>query len=170
MLASRNYPSKSVNDPPTLRTPKDDDYDSDEKEDEEIFKERKKFVTFSFQLLEDFHISHEGVIQVRTSASSESCCVYSTKKEEPVGLTEFAFTIQQQGFCGGYWNSTNARDFIKYTVSKGYKIDSWEFEVHSKENSSYKISSVDKDKDPQQKDLKIILALSTYFVFSIHKR
>ncbi|XP_038687778.1 heparanase-like protein 1 [Tripterygium wilfordii] len=27
----------------------------------------------------------------------------------------------------GAWDSTNAHDFIKYTVSKGYKIDSWEF-------------------------------------------
>ncbi|XP_051115611.1 heparanase-like protein 2 [Andrographis paniculata] len=27
----------------------------------------------------------------------------------------------------GNWDSTNARDFINYTVSKGYKIDSWEF-------------------------------------------
>ncbi|KAK7304670.1 hypothetical protein VNO77_42555 [Canavalia gladiata] len=26
----------------------------------------------------------------------------------------------------GAWDSTNAYDFIKYTVSKGYKIDSWE--------------------------------------------
>ncbi|KAI3860480.1 hypothetical protein MKX03_013483 [Papaver bracteatum] len=28
---------------------------------------------------------------------------------------------------GGAWNSSNARDFIKYTISKGYHIDSWEF-------------------------------------------
>ncbi|KAL9253475.1 Heparanase-like protein [Drosera capensis] len=27
----------------------------------------------------------------------------------------------------GPWDSTNANDFIKYTISKGYKIDSWEF-------------------------------------------
>ncbi|XP_057519906.1 heparanase-like protein 1 [Amaranthus tricolor] len=27
----------------------------------------------------------------------------------------------------GPWDSSNAYDFIKYTVSKGYKIDSWEF-------------------------------------------
>lgn len=26
----------------------------------------------------------------------------------------------------GAWNSTNARDFIQYTISKGYQIDSWE--------------------------------------------
>lgn len=26
----------------------------------------------------------------------------------------------------GAWDPTNAYDFIKYTVSKGYKIDSWE--------------------------------------------
>ncbi|KAF7806236.1 heparanase-like protein 1 [Senna tora] len=28
---------------------------------------------------------------------------------------------------GGDWDSSNAYDFIRYTVSKGYKIDSWEF-------------------------------------------
>lgn len=28
---------------------------------------------------------------------------------------------------GGAWNSTNARDFIQYTISKGYAVDSWEF-------------------------------------------
>ncbi|KAI3766889.1 hypothetical protein L2E82_16967 [Cichorium intybus] len=33
----------------------------------------------------------------------------------------------KKGVWGGDWNSTNARDFIKYTVSKGYQIDSWEF-------------------------------------------
>ncbi|PWA78158.1 glucuronidase 1 [Artemisia annua] len=33
----------------------------------------------------------------------------------------------KRGVWGGDWNSTNARDFIKYTVSKGYQIDSWEF-------------------------------------------
>ncbi|XP_047314223.1 heparanase-like protein 1 [Impatiens glandulifera] len=27
----------------------------------------------------------------------------------------------------GNWNSTNAYDFIKYTISKGYQIDSWEY-------------------------------------------
>ncbi|CAI0560178.1 unnamed protein product [Linum tenue] len=28
---------------------------------------------------------------------------------------------------GGPWNSTNAHDFISYTISKGYKIEAWEF-------------------------------------------
>lgn len=28
---------------------------------------------------------------------------------------------------GGPWNSTNARDFIEYTISKEYLVDSWEF-------------------------------------------
>ncbi|XP_051147648.1 heparanase-like protein 1 [Andrographis paniculata] len=27
----------------------------------------------------------------------------------------------------GEWDPSNARDFIKYTISKGYRIDSWEF-------------------------------------------
>ena len=26
----------------------------------------------------------------------------------------------------GAWDPTNAYDFIEYTISKGYKIDSWE--------------------------------------------
>ncbi|XP_020580043.1 heparanase-like protein 2 [Phalaenopsis equestris] len=33
----------------------------------------------------------------------------------------------QKGFWHGAWNSTNARDFINYTISKGYPVDSWEF-------------------------------------------
>ncbi|CAH1422440.1 unnamed protein product [Lactuca virosa] len=33
----------------------------------------------------------------------------------------------KKGVWGGDWNYNNARDFIKYTVSKGYQIDSWEF-------------------------------------------
>ncbi|CAN1795751.1 Heparanase-like protein 1 [Linum perenne] len=28
---------------------------------------------------------------------------------------------------GGPWNSTNAYDFISYTISKGYKIEAWEY-------------------------------------------
>ncbi|KAK9073249.1 hypothetical protein SSX86_007573 [Deinandra increscens subsp. villosa] len=31
------------------------------------------------------------------------------------------------GVWGGNWNSTNAYDFMKYTISKGYQIHSWEF-------------------------------------------
>ena len=30
---------------------------------------------------------------------------------------------------GGNWDSSNARDFMKYTISKGYAIDSWEFGI-----------------------------------------
>ncbi|KAK3021014.1 hypothetical protein RJ639_045145 [Escallonia herrerae] len=33
----------------------------------------------------------------------------------------------QRGVWGGDWDSSNAHDFILYTVSKGYQIDSWEF-------------------------------------------
>ncbi|KDP31311.1 hypothetical protein JCGZ_11687 [Jatropha curcas] len=33
----------------------------------------------------------------------------------------------RRGVWGGAWDSSNAHDFMKYTVSKGYKIDSWEF-------------------------------------------
>uniref|UniRef100_A0A6P3ZR13 heparanase-like protein 1 isoform X1 n=1 Tax=Ziziphus jujuba TaxID=326968 RepID=A0A6P3ZR13_ZIZJJ len=32
-----------------------------------------------------------------------------------------------KGVWEGDWESTNAYDFIKYTISKGYQIDSWEF-------------------------------------------
>ncbi|KAF3437572.1 hypothetical protein FNV43_RR20328 [Rhamnella rubrinervis] len=32
-----------------------------------------------------------------------------------------------KGVWNGDWDSTNAYDFIKYTVQKGYQIDSWEF-------------------------------------------
>ncbi|XP_068656282.1 heparanase-like protein 1 isoform X2 [Aristolochia californica] len=33
----------------------------------------------------------------------------------------------RKGVWGGPWNSTNAQSFIKYTISKGYPVDSWEF-------------------------------------------
>jgi Glycosyl hydrolase family 79, N-terminal domain len=33
----------------------------------------------------------------------------------------------RKGHWGGAWNSTNARDFIEYTTSKDYPVDSWEF-------------------------------------------
>ncbi|PIN11725.1 Beta-glucuronidase [Handroanthus impetiginosus] len=33
----------------------------------------------------------------------------------------------RRGVWGGDWDPTNARDFIKYTLSKGYHVDSWEF-------------------------------------------
>lgn len=31
------------------------------------------------------------------------------------------------GVWVGDWDSSNAYDFINYTISKGYQIDSWEF-------------------------------------------
>lgn len=33
----------------------------------------------------------------------------------------------RRGVWGGAWDSSNARDFMNYTVSKGHKINSWEF-------------------------------------------
>ncbi|XP_052875025.1 heparanase-like protein 2 [Gossypium arboreum] len=33
----------------------------------------------------------------------------------------------EKGLWAGDWNSQNARDFMKYTISKGYKVDSYEF-------------------------------------------
>ncbi|XP_022728465.1 heparanase-like protein 1 [Durio zibethinus] len=33
----------------------------------------------------------------------------------------------KRSLWGGDWDSTNAHDFMKYTISKGYQIDSWEF-------------------------------------------
>ncbi|MFS7940604.1 putative diacylglycerol kinase (ATP) [Helianthus anomalus] len=59
MLATGNHPSKSVNDPSTPRTPKDNECDSDDEEAvEDISEAQKKFgAANSFQLPEDFHIS-----------------------------------------------------------------------------------------------------------------
>ncbi|KAL0926830.1 hypothetical protein M5K25_003081 [Dendrobium thyrsiflorum] len=33
----------------------------------------------------------------------------------------------RKGAWQGAWNSSNARDFMEYTISKGYPVDSWEF-------------------------------------------
>ncbi|EOY21990.1 Glucuronidase 2 isoform 3 [Theobroma cacao] len=33
----------------------------------------------------------------------------------------------RRSLWGGDWDSSNAQDFMKYTISKGYQIDSWEF-------------------------------------------
>ncbi|KAK3148012.1 hypothetical protein QOZ80_3BG0289510 [Eleusine coracana subsp. coracana] len=33
----------------------------------------------------------------------------------------------RRSIWAGKWNSTNAYDFVKYTISKGYPVDSWEF-------------------------------------------
>lgn len=33
----------------------------------------------------------------------------------------------KKGTWGGAWNSSNARKFIEYTISKGHQVDSWEF-------------------------------------------
>jgi heparanase 1 len=33
----------------------------------------------------------------------------------------------QRSFWAGKWNSTNAYDFVNYTISKGYPVDSCEF-------------------------------------------
>ncbi|XP_077211030.1 heparanase-like protein 1 [Tasmannia lanceolata] len=35
--------------------------------------------------------------------------------------------VTDNGLWGGPWDPTNARDLINYTISKGYKIDSFEF-------------------------------------------
>lgn len=34
---------------------------------------------------------------------------------------------KKKGVWGGRWNYSNAFDFIQYTVSQGYPVDSWEF-------------------------------------------
>lgn len=34
--------------------------------------------------------------------------------------------ITNDGLYGGDWNSKNARDLIRYTVTKRYNVDSWE--------------------------------------------
>jgi V8-like Glu-specific endopeptidase len=33
----------------------------------------------------------------------------------------------RKGVWGGAWNSSNAQEFMEYTVSMNYPIDSWEF-------------------------------------------
>ncbi|KAK8659111.1 hypothetical protein V6N13_029323 [Hibiscus sabdariffa] len=33
----------------------------------------------------------------------------------------------KRSLWGGDWDSSNAQEFLKYTISKGYNIDSWEF-------------------------------------------
>lgn len=33
----------------------------------------------------------------------------------------------RKGVWGGAWNSSNAQEFMEYTVSLNYPIDSWEF-------------------------------------------
>ncbi|KAI8543254.1 hypothetical protein RHMOL_Rhmol08G0202900 [Rhododendron molle] len=33
----------------------------------------------------------------------------------------------KSGVWGGEWDSSNANDFIKYTISKGHRVDAWEF-------------------------------------------
>lgn len=33
----------------------------------------------------------------------------------------------RKGAWAGVWDSSNTQNFIKYTISKGYQIDSWEF-------------------------------------------
>ena len=34
--------------------------------------------------------------------------------------------LMSDGTTEGAWNSSNARDFIQYTVDHGYKIKAWE--------------------------------------------
>lgn len=46
----------------------------------------------------------------------------------------------------GAWDPTNAYDFIKYTVSKGYKIDAWELGnalIFSGHSQCYQLSIAD---------------------------
>ncbi|KAF6154991.1 hypothetical protein GIB67_043293 [Kingdonia uniflora] len=57
-----------------------------------------------------------------------------TSKENTRAVTTFGLNalfgrkkISDDGLYGGNWNSKNARDFIQYSIAKGYTIDSWEF-------------------------------------------
>lgn len=43
----------------------------------------------------------------------------------------------RKGVWGGAWNSSNAYSFIKYTISKGYRVDSWEFGTANETFSSF---------------------------------
>lgn len=48
----------------------------------------------------------------------------------------------RKGVWGGAWDSTNANNFMKYTVSKGYQIDSWEFGRILQENLLFLLTIV----------------------------
>lgn len=41
----------------------------------------------------------------------------------------------KQDVWGGDWDPSNAYNFIKYTVSKGYPVDSWEFGISRARNA-----------------------------------
>ena len=43
------------------------------------------------------------------------------------GLNALYGRRKKDGFWIGSWNSSNARNFIQYTVGHGYKIYAWEF-------------------------------------------
>ncbi|TYJ16947.1 hypothetical protein E1A91_A09G016300v1 [Gossypium mustelinum] len=47
----------------------------------------------------------------------------------------------EKGLWVGDWQSQNARDFMKYTISKGYKVDSYEFvkELHREPKTQPKV-------------------------------
>lgn len=42
----------------------------------------------------------------------------------------------RNGIWGGDWNSSNARAFMEYTISKHYPVESWEFG-----NACFKLNS-----------------------------
>ncbi|TYJ16738.1 hypothetical protein E1A91_A09G003600v1 [Gossypium mustelinum] len=42
-------------------------------------------------------------------------------------LNNFFNQTGEKGLWAGDWKSQNARDFMKYTISRGYKVDSYEF-------------------------------------------
>lgn len=47
----------------------------------------------------------------------------------------------RKGVWGGAWDSSNAYDFMNYTVLKGYKIDSWEYGINL-DNALYCFDSI----------------------------
>jgi len=53
--------------------------------------------------------------------------LYGYRAKVTFGLNALSGRHHIRKNWGDAWNSTNTRDFIAYTISKGYQIDSWEF-------------------------------------------
>ncbi|GAY55980.1 hypothetical protein CUMW_168240 [Citrus unshiu] len=53
-------------------------------------------------------------------------CIYHQKVSFGLNALHGRHNIRHNAW-GGAWDSNNARDFLKYTISMGYQIDSWEY-------------------------------------------